>query len=172
MVKQVLWAVLFLNTVFLQAQTFEKAVFTHKVSRETRTLNAGDRLKVTYKENGDWTAVKGRLHSVENDLLILEGKPGIPLYSIDTIRYRAPGLRGIVLTILLVGMALVLAGFIFGLAAFGTPELLTTAGWLLGIGYGLLFASWIALAIGTHRIRDAGSEWDVVTVETPKQQVP
>ncbi|MCC6413855.1 MAG: hypothetical protein IT270_19560 [Saprospiraceae bacterium] len=172
MVKQILWAVLFLNTFLLQAQTFEKAVFTHKVTRETRTLKVGDRLKVTYKEKDDWTAVKGRLQGVDNEKLFLQGKPGIPLYSIDTIRYRDPGLRRVIGIMLAVSLVLLCIGSVLVLASIASVPAYNALPYFLVSGYALAIATWIVLAVNTHRIRNTGAEWDVVIVETLKQQVP
>ena len=95
MMKRLLCAILFLVSVSLQSQTFEKAVFLHKTSHNTHILEAGDRLTVKYRDKGKLTLATSKLQNVEDGVLYLVDRPAIPLDQVLTIRYRDPGFLGI-----------------------------------------------------------------------------
>lgn len=159
MMKRLFFTILFLASISLQAQTFEKVVFKHKTTRKTRTIKAGEHVKVKYLDNGKRTTTEGTLESVEDGVLYLFYQPGIPLDKVHKIRCGNPGISTGMFRI---GLFLICVGFLATLLSgfsYATPFL------VLGVpGMFLICVAFIIQVIRTDRIQDAGTAWEVETV--------
>jgi hypothetical protein len=160
--KHFLCTFLFLTSVLVQAQIFDKAVFTHKTNQKTRTLKAGDHLTVTYVDQGKRKKTEGNLERVQDGVLYLFYQEGIPLENVQKVRSGNQRLSKVVALGFKIGIFLIVVGFLAALLflfTYGAP-----AAVLGGIGMFMICIAFIMQAIGIQQIPDAGTAWKVETV--------
>lgn len=169
--KQLLYAVLFLNVAFIQAQNFESVVFTNKETQETRTINVGSTVKVWFSENGKNWKAKGELITVDNENLYLTKNMVVPMASVTKLKYFDPRERWTAGFMIVMGIFfIILALLTVGLFLSGEGGIVLIM--LLGLGIAIGTVGALHFGALTHKLHEPGTLWEVEIIETTELQSP
>jgi hypothetical protein len=152
----------------VDAQEDATLVFRNTATGREFSIQRGDFVKIKMDEANEGALYKGTFRTVQNGLIYLKGKPGIPIDHIERIRYRPLAMRFLFWAALIIGAIFIEVGF-FSVFVIDAAWPQTVA----ALGLIMVCSSFLIGPLSLRRIEKVQTDWtyDIRFAPAPVEQM-